>query len=79
MSDMTLVELLRAAVELGASDLHLSVGSPPQVRVNGELRRLALPALSCEAVRLLCESTLAETERRVFAERGIGVGSASSR
>lgn len=33
-------ELLRSVVELGASDLHLKVGSPPVVRVDGELRRL---------------------------------------
>lgn len=33
-------ELLRSVVETGASDLHLKVGSPPVVRIDGELRRL---------------------------------------
>lgn len=33
-------DLLRSVVELGASDLHLKVGSPPVVRLDGELRRL---------------------------------------
>ena len=42
------IELLRSAVNQGASDIFLSAGSPPTMRVNGELRRLdgqgALPA-----------------------------------
>ncbi len=37
---MNLPDLLKATLELGGSDLHLSIGSPPQVRVDGELRRL---------------------------------------
>ena len=36
----TLPELLKTTVELDGSDLHLSINSPPQVRVHGELRRL---------------------------------------
>lgn len=34
-------DLLRGVVQTGASDLHLKVGSPPVLRVDGELRRLA--------------------------------------
>ena len=36
----TLPELLTQAVELSGSDLHLSIGSPPQVRVHGELQKI---------------------------------------
>ena len=32
-----LPELLKTTVELGGSDLHLSIGTPPQVRVHGDL------------------------------------------
>ncbi len=43
---MTLDELLRCAVEARASDIHLKVGSPPVIRIDGELRRMEdLPAL----------------------------------
>ena len=46
--------LLLAARDMGASDLHLSVGSPPCFRVNGTMRRLAGPPVSAdEASRLL--------------------------
>jgi twitching motility protein PilT len=63
---MTLIDLLKAATELGGSDLHLSAGSPPQVRVDGHLRRLAVPPLSGDAVRRLCEDTLADADQRAF-------------
>jgi twitching motility protein PilT len=65
---MTLPDLLTAAVEIGGSDLHLCVGSPPQVRVAGRLRRLALPSLTPESVRVLALSALSEAERRAFDE-----------
>ena len=37
---LNLPDLLKATLELGGSDLHLSMGSPPQVRVDGHLKRL---------------------------------------
>ena len=40
-----LPKLLRSAVKLGASDLHLSVNAHPMMRVHGELRPLGLPVL----------------------------------
>ena len=42
----TLQELLSRTVELNASDLHLTAGSPPQVRVHGSLQRLDMPELT---------------------------------
>ena len=42
-----LIALLRAAVESGASDIHLKLGQPPVVRLDGELEPMAgMPALS---------------------------------
>ena len=41
---MNLPDLLKATLELGGSDLHLSIGSPPQVRVDGHLQRLECTA-----------------------------------
>ncbi len=39
---------LRALVESGGSDLHIKVGSPPRVRINGRLRKLQAPEVSPE-------------------------------
>ena len=41
-------EMITTVLERGASDLHLSVGSPPIIRVHGALERLNLPVLTCD-------------------------------
>jgi twitching motility protein PilT len=58
--------LLEAAFDAGGSALHLSVGSAPQVRVDGQLRRLDLPELTPEATAALCHSVLTEAQRAQF-------------
>ncbi len=63
-----LEELLRAAVELDGSDLHLTANSPPQVRVDGELRALDLPRLGAEDTRELVFSALSDAQQRRFEE-----------
>jgi twitching motility protein PilT len=64
----TLPELLKTTVELGASDLHLSIDSPPQVRVHGELRRLELPALTPTESKTLSYSVLTDAQKKRFEE-----------
>ena len=65
-----LTELLTRTIELGGSDLHLRVGSPPQVRIHGRLQplegRAALEA--DDAAKLAC-SFLSEQQKREFEER----------
>ncbi|MDH3958041.1 MAG: hypothetical protein OEU98_01045, partial [Actinomycetota bacterium] len=39
---------LRALVESGGSDLHVKVGSPPRVRIDGRLRKLQAPELTAD-------------------------------
>ena len=52
---MDIGDLLAFAVENGASDLHLSAGLPPMVRIDGDLCRIEAPALGHAAVRdLVC-------------------------
>ncbi len=58
--------LLRMAVERGASDLHLSKGIPPAVRVDGFLRPLDLPVLSAEDCRHLIFSILNNEQKSKF-------------
>ena len=43
---MSVVPYLRALSEVGGSDLHIKVGSPPRVRIDGRLRKLQAPVLS---------------------------------
>ncbi|MDI3317280.1 MAG: type IV pilus twitching motility protein PilT [Bacillota bacterium] len=61
---------LRAAVEQGASDLHLTVESPPVLRVNGELVDLEGPRLRPEDVRQLVEPLLDERSRLTLEREG---------
>ncbi len=63
---MTLPDLLRATLALGGSDLHLSVGSPPRVRVNGQLRQLEFPALTPEETKALAYSVLSDAQQETF-------------
>jgi len=60
-------QLLRLCVDSHASDLHLSAGLPPMLRVHGELRRTELPALSDQEIRTLLEATMAPAQRDAFA------------
>ncbi len=62
----TLEHLLRSTVELDGSDLHVTAGSSPQVRVNGELRALDLPRLGADDTRELAYSALSDGQRRRF-------------
>jgi len=43
---MEMVEILKKAVEKGASDIHMVVGKPPMVRIRGEILELE----GCEAI-----------------------------
>ncbi|HVW05626.1 MAG TPA: type IV pilus twitching motility protein PilT [Vicinamibacterales bacterium] len=65
---MNLPDLLKATMELGGSDLHLSIGSPPQVRVDGHLRRLELPVLTPDVIKSLCYSVLTDAQKKKFEE-----------
>jgi twitching motility protein PilT len=66
---MTLTELLKAAQDRGGSDLHLAVGAPPTVRIDGDLHRLPLPPLTADVARTLACSALSDEQRRWFEER----------
>jgi twitching motility protein PilT len=65
---MNLPDLLKQTLDLGGSDLHLSVGSPPQVRVDGHLRRLEFPELTAEATKSLAYSVLTDAQKKTFEE-----------
>ena len=64
----TLPDLLKTTVDLEGSDLHLSIGSPPQVRVHGELRRLDQPDLTPTDSKTLAYSVLTDAQKKRFEE-----------
>ena len=65
---MTLDELLRRAVEARASDIHLKVGSPPVIRVDGDLQRMSdLPALRPKDTEAIANSIFTPRAADTFA------------
>jgi len=65
---MDITQLLTFGVEQNASDCHLSSGEPPMLRVNGDLKKLDLPALSQEEVHGLIYDIMNDTQRKTFQE-----------
>jgi twitching motility protein PilT len=63
---LTIQELLRFTAEAGASDLHVSAGSHPMVRVNGRMKRLNLPILTVEEMENLVYSVMNESQKELF-------------
>jgi twitching motility protein PilT len=60
--------LLRAMTEKGASDMHITTGSPPLLRIDGAVVPLKLPPLSPVETKQLCYSVLTEEQKRKFEE-----------
>jgi len=67
---MNLESLLHEAVKQEASDLHLTVGVPPILRINGELIRLDLPPLGVADTVKLFETVANEERRQQFLQNG---------
>ena len=63
---MDISELLAFTVKQGASDLHISAGLPPMIRVDGELRRINLPALDSKQARDLLYETMNDNHKKVY-------------
>ncbi len=65
---MEISQLLSFVVKNGASDLHLSAGLPPMIRVDGDIRRINVPPLDATAVHDLIYDIMGDNERRNFEE-----------
>jgi len=61
-------QLLKAMVEKGASDLHITTGSPPQLRIDGKLVPLRMPPLTPVETKQLCYSILTDAQKHRFEE-----------
>lgn len=68
---MTLAELLKIAEDNKASDVHITVGVPPLMRVHGSMMPIPNePRLMAEDVEALVKGIMGEFQKRAFAERG---------
>ncbi|MBI3092566.1 MAG: type IV pilus twitching motility protein PilT [Candidatus Tectomicrobia bacterium] len=65
---MDISELLMFAVKQGASDVHLSSGEPPIVRVSGDMKRVKVPVLTKEEVHGMIYDVMNDNQRKVFEE-----------
>lgn len=63
---MDLTQLLAFTMQNGASDLHLSAGSPPIIRVHGILKRVKSDALSSDDIRTMLYSVMTEDQRAEY-------------
>jgi twitching motility protein PilT len=61
--------LLRFAVEQGASDLHISAGERPMIRISGELRSVDLPALTKDEAHAVVFDVMNDGQRRGYQEK----------
>jgi twitching motility protein PilT len=61
--------VLQRMIQQGASDLHLKVGRPPMLRINGELSTVDLPPLRPEDLKVLAEQVMTPKQVKEFAEQ----------
>ena len=61
-------QLLKTMVEKGASDLHLTTGTAPQLRIDGRLAPLKMPPLTPPETKQLCYSILTDAQKHKFEE-----------
>jgi len=64
--NVTLHQLLKAMTEKGASDLHITTGAPPMLRIDGSVVPLKLPPLGAVESKALCYSVLSEEQKVAF-------------
>ncbi len=65
---MDITELLAFSAKNGASDLHLSAGLPPMIRVDGDVRRINLPPLQHKEVHSLIYDIMNDKQRKDYEE-----------
>ena len=67
-NSLTLHQLLKVMFEKGASDLHVTTNSPPQLRINGDLIPLKTPPLGPNETKSLCYSIMTDAQKHKFEE-----------
>jgi twitching motility protein PilT len=68
LAQLSLQTLLKAMLDKGASDLHITVGSPPRLRIDNELVRLQTEPLTPVDTKTLCYSVMNDGQKLRFEE-----------
>ncbi len=68
--DFTIEDLLTTTMNNGSSDLHISVGIPPKMRLHGELQTMPYPRLSAEDTVELLRPILDKRTQAILDEKG---------
>ncbi len=65
---MDIAQLLAFGVKQGASDLHLSAGLPPMIRVDGDIRRINIPEMDHKQVHDMIYDIMSDKQRKDYEE-----------
>ena len=65
---MDIAQLLAFSAKNKASDLHLSAGLPPMIRIHGDMRRINVPPLKHEDVHSMVYDIMSDAQRKVYEE-----------
>ena len=65
---MEVSELLAFTVKNNASDLHLSSGEPPMIRIHGDMTRIKMPAVEKREVQAMVYDIMSDAQRKTFEE-----------
>ncbi|NUO05217.1 MAG: type IV pilus twitching motility protein PilT [Candidatus Brocadia sinica] len=65
---MEILELLTFAKKENASDIHISSGEPPMIRIHGDIRKIDVPPLNKEAVHKILYDILNDQQRKTYEE-----------
>ncbi len=66
---MDISELLAFTVKNKASDLHISAGEPPMLRIHGDMTRIKVPPLDAKEVQAMVYDIMNDAQRKVFEEQ----------
>lgn len=65
---MDIAQLLAFSAKNKASDLHLSAGLPPMIRIHGDMRRINVPPLTHQDVHAMVYDIMSDVQRKVYEE-----------
>jgi twitching motility protein PilT len=66
---LDITQLLQFCVQQKGSDLHVSAGEPPVIRVDGQMQRIKVPALTSEQTQSMLYDIMGDAQRKVFEEK----------
>lgn len=66
---MDISELLAFSVKNGASDLHLSAGEPPMIRIHGDMTKIKVPPIEQQEIQKMVYDIMNDNQRKTFEER----------